>query len=107
VLKQELDRVSRSVSKQREVVQFHWAAARPTYLLPIRLEDLFSAACSFTFAAGAEIGNRSRSASDVSEHLETLRRLGFNRLSMGIQDFPRGSAESDHRIQAFELTRDS
>jgi hypothetical protein len=33
--------------------------------------------------------HRSRPASHHPQHLESLRRLGFNRLSMGIQDFDR------------------
>ena len=40
------------------------------------------------------------------EHLETLRRLGFNRLSMGIQDFHEPVQQAIHRIQPYEITRD-
>ncbi len=39
-------------------------------------------------------------------HLETLRRLGFNRLSMGIQDFHPEVQEAIHRVQPLEMTRD-
>src|SRR3982075_1537759 len=107
VLKQELDRVSRSVSKQREVVQFHWGGGTPTYLTPDQIEDLFSAVrARFTFAAGAEIGIEVDPRVTSREHLETLRRLGFNRLSMGIQDFHAEVQKAIHRIQPFELTRD-
>jgi len=35
-----------------------------------------------------------------------LRRLGFNRLSMGIQDFHPEVQKAIHRIQPFEMTRD-
>src|SRR5260221_2516203 len=87
VLKQEMERVSRSVSKQREVVQFHWGGGTPTYLTPDQIEDLFGAArAGFTFAADAEIGIGVEPPVNLRENLETLRRLGFNRLSMGIQD---------------------
>jgi len=34
VLKQEMKRISRSVSKNRPVVQFHWGGGTPTYLTP-------------------------------------------------------------------------
>ncbi len=40
------------------------------------------------------------------EHLETLRRLGFNRLSMGIQDFHEPVQRAINRIQPYEMTRD-
>ena len=107
VLKQELDGVSRGVSKQREVVQFHWGGGTPTYLTPEQIEDLFSAVrARFTFAAGAEIGIEVDPRVTSREHLETLRRLGFNRLSMGIQDFHAEVQKAIHRIQPFELTRD-
>jgi len=107
VLKQEMERVSRSVSKQREVVQFHWGGGTPTYLTPEQIEDLFGAVrARFTFAADAEIGIEVDPRVTSREHLETLRRLGFNRLSMGIQDFHAEVQKAIHRIQPFELTRD-
>ena len=88
VLKRELERVSRSVSRERPVVQFHWGGGTPTYLTPEQIEDLFGAARErFTFAPDAEIGIEVDPRVTSRAHLETLRRLGFNRLSMGIQDF--------------------
>src|SRR5437879_7164531 len=107
VLKQEMERVSRSVSKQREVVQFHWGGGTPTYLAPDQIEDLFGAVrARFTFAADAEIGIEVDPRVTSRDHLETLRHLGFNRLSMGIQDFHPEVQKAIHRIQPFELTRD-
>ena len=41
VLKRETERVSRSISKDRHVVQFHWGGGTPTYLSPEQIEDLF------------------------------------------------------------------
>src|ERR1700737_3544451 len=107
VLKSEMERVSRSVSKEREVVQFHWGGGTPTYLTPEQIEDLFGAVrARFTFAADAEIWIEVDPRVTSREHLETLRRLGFNRLSMGIQDFHAEVQKAIHRIQPFELTRD-
>ena len=107
VLKQEMERISRSVSRNREVVQFHWGGGTPTYLTPEQIEDLFGAVrARFTFAADAEIGIEVDPRVTSREHLETLRRLGFNRLSMGIQDFHAEVQKAIHRIQPFELTRD-
>jgi oxygen-independent coproporphyrinogen III oxidase len=107
VLKREMERVSRSVSKQREVVQFHWGGGTPTYLTPEQIEDLFGAVrARFTFGADAEIGIEVDPRVTSRAHLETLRRLGFNRLSMGIQDFHAEVQKAIHRIQPFELTRD-
>jgi oxygen-independent coproporphyrinogen III oxidase len=107
VLKRELERVSRSVSKERSVVQFHWGGGTPTYLTPAQIEDLFGATREgFNFAADAEIGIEVDPRVTSPDHLETLRRLGFNRLSMGIQDFHPEVQKAIHRIQPFEMTRD-
>ena len=107
VLKREMERVSRSVSKERPVVQFHWGGGTPTYLTPAQIEDLFGATrAQFNFAADAEVGIEVDPRVTSREHLETLRRLGFNRLSMGIQDFHPEVQKAIHRIQPFELTRD-
>jgi oxygen-independent coproporphyrinogen III oxidase len=107
VLKRELERVSRSVSRERQVVQFHWGGGTPTYLTPAQIEDLFGATREhFTFAEDAEVGIEVDPRVTSREHLETLRRLGFNRLSMGIQDFHPEVQKTINRIQPFELTRD-
>src|ERR1700731_461321 len=107
VLKREMERVSRSVSKNRPVVQFHWGGGTPTYLAPAQLEDLFGAAREgFTFAPDAEIGIEVDPRVTSGAHLETLRQLGFNRLSMGIQDFHPEVQLAIHRVQPLEMTRD-
>src|SRR5882724_1307648 len=56
-LKREIEHVSRRVSKNRPVVQFHWGGGTPTYLTPAQMEELFGfAAQRFSFAPDAEIG---------------------------------------------------
>src|SRR6202789_654910 len=106
-LKQEIDHVSRRVSKKRAVSQFHWGGGTPTYLTPAQMEDLFGYTCErFTFAPDAEIGIEIDPRVTNRAHLETLRHLGFNRLSMGLQDFQPKVQEAIHRVQPYEMTRD-
>jgi oxygen-independent coproporphyrinogen III oxidase len=107
VLKREMKHISRSVSKNRPVVQFHWGGGTPTYLTPEQIEDLFGFAREhFHFAPDSEIGIEVDPRVTSGEHLEVLRKLGFNRLSMGIQDFHADVQKAVHRIQPFEMTRD-
>src|SRR5260370_1378278 len=107
VLKEEIDRVSLGVSRSRPVVQFHWGGGTPTYLTPEQIEDLFAYTRErFTFAADAELGIEVDPRVTNRTHLEVLRKLGFNRLSMGVQDFHPEVQKAIHRIQPFELTRD-
>jgi oxygen-independent coproporphyrinogen-3 oxidase len=106
-LKKEIDHVGSRVSKSRPVIQFHWGGGTPTYLSPAQLEDLFAHTRErFSFAPGAEIGIEIDPRVTSRSHLESLRRLGFNRLSMGIQDFQPKVQETIHRVQPYELTRD-
>jgi oxygen-independent coproporphyrinogen-3 oxidase len=106
-LKREIDHVSRFVSRSRRVTQFHWGGGTPTYLTPAQMEDLFGFTRDrFTFGEGAEIGIEVDPRVTHREHLETLRRLGFNRLSMGVQDFTPLVQQTIHRIQPYEMTRD-
>jgi len=60
----------------------------------------------FSFAVDAEVGIEVDPRVTSREQLETLRRLGFNRLSMGVQDFHPEVQKAINRIQPFELTRD-
>ncbi len=107
ILKCETERISRSVSKDRPVVQFHWGGGTPTYLTPEQVEDLFGFTREhFQFAPDSEIGIEVDPRVTSRQHLETLHALGFNRLSMGIQDFHPDVQKAIHRIQPFEMTRD-
>jgi oxygen-independent coproporphyrinogen III oxidase len=106
-LKREIKYVSQHVSRQRSVAQFHWGGGTPTYLTPAQMEDLFGyAAERFRFAPDAEIGIEIDPRVTTPQHLESLHRLGFNRLSLGIQDFDAEVQQIIHRIQPFEMTRD-
>ena len=107
VLKRETERVSRGISKHRPVVQFHWGGGTPTYLSPDQIEDLFEFTREhFSFAPDSEIGIEVDPRVTSRAHLEMLRKLGFNRLSMGIQDFHPEVQKAVHRLQPFEMTRD-
>lgn len=105
-LKREIEHVAKHVSRARPVIQFHWGGGTPTYLSPAQLADLFAFTRErFSFARDAEIGLEVDPRVTSREHLETLRALGFNRLSMGIQDFEPTVQQTIHRVQPYELTR--
>jgi oxygen-independent coproporphyrinogen III oxidase len=106
-LKREVEQIAQHVSRSRPVIQFHWGGGTPTYYCPAQLEELFGFTRErFSFAPDAEIGVEVDPRVTSAAHLETLRRLGFNRLSMGVQDFTPEVQKTVHRIQGYELTRD-
>jgi oxygen-independent coproporphyrinogen III oxidase len=106
-LKHEIAHVAGFVSRKRPVIQFHWGGGTPTYLTPAQMEDLFGHTRErFSFSPDAEIGIEVDPRVTSRAHLESLRRLGFNRLSMGIQDFQPKVQETIRRVQPYEMTRD-
>ena len=84
----------------------HWGGGTPTYLDPDEITDLtdyikqhFS--LKDNIEAGCEIDPREL----TREHLEALRECGFNRISMGVQDFSEQVQKAVNRIQPEALTR--
>ena len=87
-LKWEIDQVSSRLDRERPVVQAHYGGGTPTYLSPAQLEDLtMHLRERFRFAPDAELGIEVDPRVTTEDHARTLRRVGFNRISMGIQDF--------------------
>lgn len=102
-LRREIDLISHIVDRSRPVVQFHWGGGTPTYLAPEQMEELFCFARErFTLAEDAEIGVEIDPRVTREEHLAVLRRLGFNRISIGIQDFNPEVQKTVRRIQPYE-----
>jgi oxygen-independent coproporphyrinogen III oxidase len=107
-LEREIDWVANSAAAGRPVTQLHLGGGTPTYFSPEHLERLWGRiADRFVFAPDAEIGVEIDPRVTTPRHLETLARLGFNRLSMGVQDFDPRVQKAINRIQPFEGTRDT
>ncbi len=93
--------------RQRDVVQLHLGGGTPTYFAPERLERLLGRFRQrFSFSPDAELGAEIDPRVTTPGHLSALARAGFNRLSMGVQDFDPRVQEAINRIQPFEATRD-
>ena len=106
-VRRELALAAEPLGDRRTIVQMHWGGGTPTYLEPDELEQLHSQVAErFTFAPGAEIAIEVDPRVTSRAQLETLARLGFNRLSMGVQDFTPEVQEAIGRGQTFEETRE-
>jgi len=78
----------------------------PTYFASERLERLVGRLRErFRFAADAEVGVEVDPRVTTAEHLASLAKNGFNRLSMGVQDFDPVVQEAINRIQPYADTR--
>ncbi len=105
-LKREIDLVAKLINPKRRVVQHHWGGGTPTYLSVGQMRDLFGhIKSSFNFADNAEISIEVDPRALSEEHLPTLREIGFNRVSFGVQDFHEDVQKAVNRIQPEEMTR--
>jgi len=107
-LELELDRVTAALLPNRpEIVQVHLGGGTPTYLDPDQLRRLANAIqARLPWNPGIEASIEIHPAVTSIEQIRTLARLGFNRVSMGVQDFDPAVQKRINRRQSFEETRD-
>jgi oxygen-independent coproporphyrinogen-3 oxidase len=106
-IEREMDWVAQRLGPGRTVTQLHWGGGTPTYFSPERLLRLGTRTReAFAFAPDAELGVEVDPRVTTPEHLDVLSRIGFNRLSLGVQDFDPAVQRAINRIQPYEQTRD-
>lgn len=103
-LKKEIDLVAPLIAPKRRVTQVHWGGGTPTHLTPDQLDDIAEyIKAAFRIDPEVEMSVEIDPRELTQGHLDVLRRAGFNRLSMGIQDFDPNVQEAVNRIQSEEL----
>ena len=105
-LEKEAARMGALLDPKREVVQLHWGGGSPTFLHPDEIRRLGQIIrknfrLSADVEAGVEIDPRRLSR----DHILALREIGFNRASLGVQDFEPKVQEAIHRIQPRDMTQ--
>lgn len=89
----------------RGVEQMHWGGGTPTFFDPGQLGRLNDALRShFSFAAGGEYSIELDPRSIEPAQMRYLRALGFNRVSLGVQDFDHHVQRAVNRMQDEALT---
>ena len=90
---------------KRRVSQIHWGGGTPTYLSPDETSKLIDAIhANYDVAPDAEISIEVDPREVTPEHYKRLRAGGFNRLSIGVQDFYEPTQKAINRIQPEALT---
>lgn len=84
----------------RQVSQLHWGGGTPTFLLPQQITRLMSILRShFNFQAGAELSIEVDPREIALSTIDHLAKEGFNRLSLGVQDFNKAVQKAVNREQ--------
>jgi oxygen-independent coproporphyrinogen-3 oxidase len=102
-LELEADRLADIVGSNK-VHQLHLGGGSPTFLTAQQLVRLWQLLTRrFTLASDAEIAIEIDPRITTREQLQTLRGLGFNRISLGIQDFDPVVQRAVNRLQPLEV----
>ncbi len=106
-LEREIAMLAEALGDRRRVLQHHWGGGTPTYLDPDQIRRLDAIVTRhFEIDADAEKAIEIDPRVTTREQLDLLRRLGFNRLSMGVQDFTPEVQDAISRHQTERQTRD-
>ncbi len=106
-LKNEIDLLRSFLAPDRKVSQLHWGGGTPTHLNPDEIKDLTGYINkNFNFKEDAEKGSEIDPRELTYDHLAALREGGFNRISMGVQDFNEKVQKAVNRIQPEDMTRE-
>jgi oxygen-independent coproporphyrinogen-3 oxidase len=109
-----LDRVYREMALQgdlfdrsRPVEQLHWGGGTPTFISPDQMRELMAVTGRHFTLLDDDSGEYSieidpREVTD--ETIGLLREIGFNRMSLGLQDLDAGVQKAVNRIQTAEET---
>jgi oxygen-independent coproporphyrinogen-3 oxidase len=101
LLSKEIDEVARCLPGEIQLGQIHLGGGTPTHLTPAQLESLMRKINDvFRVAKNAEISIEMDPRVTTDAHMDALEACGFNRLSLGIQDFDSRVQAAIHREQS-------
>jgi len=104
-LEKEIRLLKARLDPSRKVIQMHWGGGTPTHLSPDQIRKLGNAIHdSFEFQPNAEVSVEIDPRELTKGRMEALAEVGFNRCSMGIQDFDHKVQKAVNRIQTQEVT---
>lgn len=104
-LAREMDLATQSLGVGQAVSQMHWGGGTPTFLQPEEIVRLMtSIRAHFNLLEGGEYSIEIDPRKVSADNVALLAREGFNRMSIGIQDFDPQVQQAVNRIQTVEET---
>ncbi len=103
----EMDMLSEIIDTSRKVIQLHWGGGTPNFLSNEEIRELMGEIKKrFNIDPEGEISIEIDPRYLSEGQLETIREVGFNRISMGVQDFDEEVQKAINRIQTEELMKE-
>ena len=104
LLIKEIERTGDLLNKKRTVSQLHFGGGTPTYLSIEQMSEILDKLDdNFDYTEDCEKSLEIDPRVTTSEQLDFLTSRGFNRISLGVQDFDDDVQKAIGRIQPFEL----
>lgn len=104
-IRKEVKQMASMINPRRKVVQIHLGGGTPTFLSPDELRELGKIIHDhFTVASDVEAGCEVDPRRLTRDHIVALAESGFNRASLGVQDFNPEVQKAVHRIQPRAMT---
>lgn len=105
-LRKEADLVASRLTGSRQIEQLHFGGGTPTFLSNDELRELMALLTErFPMAPKGEYSIEVDPRSTPPDKVAVLGELGFNRISVGVQDFDPQVQKAVNRIQSFEMTQ--
>ncbi len=107
-LEREIDRLAGAMDGGPRIAEMHWGGGTPNFLDLGQLERLVAMLRgAFTLDARTECSIEADPRLVTPEQLQTLRRLGFSRISYGVQDLTEEVQAAIGRVQPAALVREA
>ena len=107
-LQKEIEMVVNHLGKQGvkiPITQLHWGGGTPTFLSHEEMMELMGVITEhFQLLEGGEFSIEIDPRQVKEDDIALLAKLGFNRISLGVQDFNLDVQKAVHRVQTYEET---
>jgi oxygen-independent coproporphyrinogen-3 oxidase len=105
-LEREVTRTRQELPDDVGAAQLHLGGGTPTHLTPTQLRRLVGfVRDAFPLRPGAEVSIEVDPRVTTLEHVDAIRECGFDRVSLGVQDFDPTVQDAIHRIQPKPVTQ--
>lgn len=104
----EIQLLAQALKGRCEVAQLHFGGGTPTFLSDTEMREMMEAIRQhFTLMQNGEFSIEIDPRTVNAVRIAVLAELGFNRMSLGVQDFDPEVQRAINRMQSYEQTRDA
>ena len=107
LLEAEMQMLSPLFDKDRELNQLHLGGGTPTFLNDQEMTQLMAMIeANFKVSPNCEMSIEIDPRKVTDDTIRLLNKIGFNRISLGVQDFDERVQKAVNRVQSYDLVRD-